>query len=125
MYRLIFIVATYGLLVISPQSLVHAQVAPDVAAQAAQAFANRLATPGSVTHTRAFQGALNLATQLETPRTSPGGRAEGPAFQNRGDLSADPRYNANVDAMLGNVTTKIWRGQRTSPGTYPDTVAIQ
>src|SRR5436190_503159 len=90
----------------------HAQTMQDTATLAAREFADRVATRGTEAHSRAFQGALDLAMQVnrvkEKPRDRFDGRSESSTIRNKGDLNADPRYNANIAAMLSGPSTKIW-----------------
>jgi hypothetical protein len=90
--------------------------------KAAEQFASALAEEGSEDYIRAFRLALEAAYDLDN------GKASGPARQlpspARGNIEADPRYRAHLDAVRKDTGAKIWGGRPVALGSYPDVVAV-
>jgi secreted trypsin-like serine protease len=123
--RQIIIIALLGLM----PAMAHAQQEAERAsasdtnrarAEAAAAFATRLAPVDSEAFSEAFRRALDTALDRGEPAGHRGGRAD----TAHGNLDADPRFRANLQSMLTEGTQKIWGGQKVMSGAFPDTVAV-
>ena len=90
-------------------------------AKAAVEFADALAPEKGEGHARAFRLGLEAAY---APAESRGSKSRGRTAAGAG-VESDPRYQQNLTKMTGPGSKKIWGGQRTAKGTFPDVVAVR
>ncbi len=86
--------------------------------QALERFAAGLAPEDGEAYARAWNQGLLMIQDMKSAEAATA--AAGPD----GSVEADPRYQANLERMVGRSDDKIWGGERVPAGLFPEAVAV-